>query len=99
MHNFLHVAEARRRSNGFICCPCNVCKNTRQYSTSKILHVHLVENGFMPSYNCWTKHGGRGVIMKDNKEEEDNDNYPMFTADGDSTMGGDEDEEEPLFDE
>src|SRR3954451_14626876 len=37
--------------------------------------------------------------MEDNEEEEDNDNYHMFTADGDSTMGGDEDEEEPIFDE
>ena len=37
--------------------------------------------------------------MEDNEEEEDNDNYPMFTEDGDSTMGGDEAEEEPIFDE
>jgi hypothetical protein len=31
----------------------------------------------MPSYNCWTKHGERGVMMEYNKEEDD-DNYPMF---------------------
>ena len=37
--------------------------------------------------------------MEDNEEEEDNDNYPMFTEHGDSTMGGDEAEEEPIFDE
>ena len=99
MHNFLHVAEANRRSNGFICCPCSACKNTIDYSTSKTLHVHLLENGFMPGYNCWTKHGERGVIMEDNEEEEDNDNYPMFTEHGGSTMGEDEAEEEPIFDE
>src|SRR3954467_1701940 len=64
MHNFLHVTEANMQSNGFICCPCNVCKNMRQYSTSKTLHVHLLENGFMPNYNCWTKHGERGVYWK-----------------------------------
>ena len=99
MHNFLHVAEANRRSNGFICCPCRACKNTIDYSTSKTLHVHLLEKGFMPGYNCWTKHGERGVIMEDNEEEEDNDNYPMFTEHGDSAMGGDEAEDEPIFDE
>jgi hypothetical protein len=30
----------------------------------------------MSDYNCRTKHGERGVIMEDNKEEEDDDNYP-----------------------
>jgi hypothetical protein len=71
----------------------------KDYSTSKTLHVHLLENGFMPSYNCWTKHGERGVILEDNEEEEDSDNYPIFTEDGDSRMGEDEAEEEPIFDE
>ena len=32
-------------------------------------------DGFMPSYNCWTKHGEKGVVMEDNEEEEDDDNY------------------------
>ena len=45
-------------------------------------------HGFMPGYNCWTKHGERGVIMEDNEEEEDNDNYPMFTEHGDTDNGG-----------
>jgi hypothetical protein len=72
----------------------------KDYSTSKTLHVHLLENGFMPSYNCWTKHGERGVILEDNEEEEDSDNYPLFTdQDGGSRMGEDEAEEELIFDE
>ena len=29
----------------------------------------------MPHYNVWTKHGERGVMMEDNKEEEDDGNY------------------------
>ena len=37
--------------------------------------------------------------MEDNEEEEDSDNYPMFTEDGDSSMGEDEAEEEPIIDE
>jgi hypothetical protein len=61
----------------------------KDYSTSKTLHVHLLENGFMPSYNCWTKHGERGVILEDNEEEEDSDNYPLFTEDCGSRMGED----------
>ncbi|KAK1677324.1 hypothetical protein QYE76_038172 [Lolium multiflorum] len=99
MHYFLNVAEANRQSNGFIYCPCSSCKNMTDYSTSKTIHVHLLQNGFMPSYNCWTKHGERGIILEDNEEEEDSDNYPMFTEDGDSRMGEDEAEEEPIFDE
>jgi hypothetical protein len=38
----------------------------------------------MPSYNCWTKHGEKGVIMEDNEEEEDDDMYPKY---GDTTTG------------
>jgi hypothetical protein len=41
----------------------------------------------MPSYNSWTKHGERGVKMEDNKEEEDDDNYPEFPEYGDTFMG------------
>src|SRR5664279_1978888 len=98
LRSFLNVAEANTR-NGFMCCPCRVCRNEKDYSSSKTLHIHLIQSGFMPGYNCWTKHGERGVMMEDNEEEEDNDNYPMFTEHGDRTMGGDEDEEELIFDE
>ena len=92
LHEFLRVADANKR-NGFVFCPCSDCKNTKDYSDSKILHIHLVWYGFMPSYNCWTKHGERGVRMEDNKEEEDDDNYPMFSKEyGDTVM--DEDNEE-----
>ena len=97
MHNFLNVAEANKRSNGFMCCPCKECRNERDFSSSKTIHIHLIEHGFMDNYNCWTKHGERGVIMEDNEEEE-NDNYPMFPEHGGTTMGEDEAEEEPLVD-
>src|SRR5664279_5348476 len=97
LHKFLRVAEANKR-NGFICCPCSVCKNTKDYSSSKTLHFHLLQSGFMSGYNCWTKHGERGVIMEDNEEEEDDDNYPMFPEHGGTTMG-EEAEEEAIVDE
>ena len=57
------------------------------YSTSKIIHMHLLRRGFMPSYNCWTKHGERGVMMEDSEEEEDDDNYHMFPEYGYTGMG------------
>jgi hypothetical protein len=47
----------------------------------------MLQHGFMPSYNYWTKHGERGVTMKDNEEEEDDDNYPEFPKYGDTFMG------------
>ena len=98
MQSFLEVADRNKPSSGFISCPCSVCKNTQDYSTSKTIHVHLLHSGFMPGYNCWTRHGERGVMMEEN-EEEDNDNYPMFTEDGDTPMGEDDAEEEPTVDE
>src|SRR3990170_2219221 len=74
-------------------CPCPICGNTKDYSDSKTLHVHLLEKGFMPHYNVWTKHGERGVMMEDNEEEEDDDNYPPEY--GDTATGEVEDQEEP----
>ena len=98
LKSFLQVAMENKRG-GFMCCPCVVCQNKKDYSSSDALHTHLLRSGFMPSYNCWTKHGERGVIMEDNEEEEDNDNYPMFIEHGGTTMGEDEAEEEPIVDE
>ena len=85
VHNFLEVAEAKKQ-NGFMCFPCRICGNTKSYPDSKTLHIHLLEKGFMPHYNVWTKHGERGVVMEDNDEEEDDDNYPPPEY-GDAAMG------------
>ena len=67
VHEFLDAAEANKQ-NGFMCCPCAICENTKSYSDSKTLHAHLLYKGFMPHYNVWTKHGERGVVMEDNEE-------------------------------
>nr|AAP12910.1 transposon protein, putative, CACTA, En/Spm sub-class [Oryza sativa Japonica Group]ABF97496.1 transposon protein, putative, CACTA, En/Spm sub-class [Oryza sativa Japonica Group] len=71
VHYFLRVAEANRQ-RGFICCPCNKCKNQKEYSASRTIHFHLFESGFMPSYNCWTSHGEQGVEMEEDEVEDDN---------------------------
>ena len=49
----------------------------------------------MYGYNCWTKHGERGVIFKDNEEEEDDDNYPRFPEYDGTIMGKEAEEETP----
>src|ERR1041385_1459503 len=61
-----------------MCCPCGVCKNNKSYSDSKDIHLHLFKHGFMSGYNCWTKHGERGVLMEENEEDEDDDSYTGF---------------------
>jgi len=68
VHYFLRVAEANKR-DGFMCCPCAVCKNLMEYATSRTLHLHLFKSGFMLNYICWTKHGESGVIMEEGEEE------------------------------
>jgi hypothetical protein len=70
--DFLNVAKANMQ-NGFMCYPCVLCKNEKDYSYSRILHEHLFMLGFMPNYICWTKYGERGVIMEEDKEEEGDD--------------------------
>ena len=74
VHEFLNAAEANKQ-NGFMCCPCTECGNTRSYSNRKILHSHLLYKGFMPHYNIWMRHGEIGVMMEDGEEEEYDDNY------------------------
>ncbi|KAK1605403.1 hypothetical protein QYE76_029076 [Lolium multiflorum] len=50
----------------------------------------------MPSYNCWTKHGERGVIMEEDEEGDDiiDDNYPDHFGDTLMEDGEGEGEEE-----
>jgi hypothetical protein len=47
----------------------------------------------MSGYNCWTIHGERGVMMEDNDEEENDDNYPMYLEYSDTAMEENEEEE------
>jgi hypothetical protein len=68
VHDFLNVAKANTQ-NGFICCPCVLCKNEKNYSCSRKIHEHLFTSGFMPNYICWTKHRERGVITEEDEEE------------------------------
>jgi hypothetical protein len=68
VHSMLRAAEANKR-DGFMCCPCAICKNMVEYPCSRTLHSHLFKSGFMPNYICWTKHGETGVVMEEGEEE------------------------------
>ena len=92
MHRFLDVVKLNKLNNGFMICPYDECRNTRTYSNVRTIHSHLLRQGFMPNYFYWTNYGERGVIMKD-PEEEDDDNYPVFSEHGDTTMGEDDEVE------
>jgi hypothetical protein len=93
VHSFLNVAEANKQ-NGFMCCPCGVCRNEKDYPSTKTLHTHPFRFGFMSGYNCWTKHGQRWVMMEDNDEEENDDNYPVYPETNDIAMEDNEEEQE-----
>jgi hypothetical protein len=46
----------------------------------------------MANYICWTKHGGRGVIMEEDEEEGDDDNmiihgFAKYGGFDDTAMG------------
>ena len=96
VHTFLLATEANKRANGFMCFPCADSKNDRNYSNSRTIRVHLFESGFMSGYNCWTKHGERGVLMEENEEEGDDDSNPGhgFPEYHGTTMG---EEAEPVM--
>jgi len=56
------------------------------YSSSTTIHIHLFSTSFMPNYFVWTKHGERGIMLDNDKEEEDKipdiaDEYNAFYED------------------
>jgi len=71
LNTFLDAAEANRSAKGFMCCPCRICKNGKEYSKRKTLHAHIYCEGFMDNYSLWTKHGEPGVVMGEGEEEDD----------------------------
>jgi hypothetical protein len=69
VREFCRVAEENKR-DGFMCCPCAVCMNLKEFCSSRSIHLHLFKSGFMPNYICWTKHGETGVMMEEGEEEQ-----------------------------
>src|SRR6266498_5398134 len=58
---FLEAAQmdARNKQLAEIKCPCRDCKNFMLFPLAQlsIVRGHLVRQGFMEDYTCWTKHG------------------------------------------
>ena len=73
LKSFLDAAEAHKSSKCFMCCPCRVCQNKKEYSKRSTLHAHIYEKGFMDNYTLWTKHGEPGVVMQDGEGDDDDD--------------------------
>ena len=71
LKSFLDAAEAHKSLKGFMCCPCRLCQNKKEYSKRSTLHAHIYEKGFMDNYTLWTKHGEPGVVMQDGEEDDD----------------------------
>jgi hypothetical protein len=76
MQAFLEVAKVNKNPKGFMCCPCSLCRNDKDYSYWGTLQLHLIKNEFMVNYVLWTRHGERGVVMEKNEDEEDDNNIP-----------------------
>jgi hypothetical protein len=93
---FSNWPKANKNPKGFMCCPCSQCRNDKDYSDWGTLHLYLIKNGFMANYVVWTKHGDTEVVMEDNEEEVDDNNFPNWAA-GQAfvdTLTEDADEEE-----
>ena len=45
--------------------------NEKDYSSSRTIHSHLFNSGFILNYYVWTKYGERGIILEDGEEEDD----------------------------
>nr|CAE04645.1 OSJNBa0061G20.1 [Oryza sativa Japonica Group]CAE05928.1 OSJNBa0034E24.22 [Oryza sativa Japonica Group] len=56
---FVTFADNDRKSmiSMHMLCPCRDCKNEQMIKDSDEVHAHLIMNGFMKKYTCWTKHG------------------------------------------
>lgn len=76
------MAEANKSPKGFMCYPCRMCKNNKDYSNRKTLHDHICRWGFMDNYILWIKHRERGVVMEDGEEDDDDNNIPADWVEG-----------------
>ncbi|XP_035841400.1 uncharacterized protein LOC118488249 [Helianthus annuus] len=84
VQSFLKAAEAHRvRVNAedqLIFCPCASCKNFQKHDIKEI-KFHLLRDGFVPGYTCWSKHG----------ESLSNRGTSSFNEDNDQTYNNEQD--------
>ena len=68
VRSFHLAAEANKRRDGFMTCPCVECWNEKDHSSPRVIQSQLHRTGFMSGYNVWTKHGERGIMTEDGDE-------------------------------
>jgi hypothetical protein len=40
VHELIDAAK-KPKHEGFFCCPCRICKNEKNYSSTRTIHSHL----------------------------------------------------------
>ena len=57
MRSFLKFSREHLPSRETVLCPCTSCRCTRLPISYDDLEVHLMRNGFNPTYRVWNMHG------------------------------------------
>ncbi|XP_071727304.1 uncharacterized protein [Rutidosis leptorrhynchoides] len=103
LDEFITIAETDQlqKGNEKIICPCKKCFNGRAFNDSTEIRNHLILNGFMRGYTCWSYHGeslvdhNRGDSGSDEENEEDSygsdmdhDNFEAMFEDMEDNVDG-----------
>ncbi|XP_010236269.1 uncharacterized protein LOC100830214 [Brachypodium distachyon] len=88
------VADMKSKGNVKMCCPCDRCRNTVMHLLVDV-EMHVMANGFVEGYFCWTSHGEVAVEVDSGFEEE----HIEFDQSGEEYRGDDAMDEETPVDE
>uniref|UniRef100_A0ACD5X288 Uncharacterized protein n=1 Tax=Avena sativa TaxID=4498 RepID=A0ACD5X288_AVESA len=80
LRKFIEFAAAKSGRNNIILCSCQKCGN-RFWLVEKVVHDHLICEGFMSGYDTWIFHG---EIRELGEDTTDSDEDPMDIAETDS---------------
>ncbi|GKC24929.1 RNA-directed DNA polymerase, eukaryota [Tanacetum coccineum] len=79
LFEFIRVADRKKKGKLRISCPCQDCYNILTYIDSDEIKGHLISNGFVERYTCWSWHGEllpeHDTVDFDHSEDDDNDLY------------------------
>jgi hypothetical protein len=68
MHHFLEVAKDNKLEEGFMCCSCSQCRDTKNYASEGTLHHHLITCSFITNFVVSTRCCEKGVVVEDREE-------------------------------
>ena len=49
VRSFCVAAEANKRRDGFMICPCVECRNEKDYTNGRLIQSHLLRSGSCPA--------------------------------------------------